>query len=270
MSDPSLAWASIDVSGPMNRSWPSRYEEKRTPSSSIDRMRLSPLPRLRLISSATDPWPIENTWKPPESVMIGRRQAMNSCRPPISATWSSPGVMNRWKVLPSTIGKPRSATSAECRPLTVPLVASGTNAGVGTSPWWVWMRPARLWPSRASMVKVVCSGTRPEPSEGLPLGRGALDGDLAVAVAVAVAVRACSADLDPARLALLGLGDRHRQDAAVEGRGDRVWVDALGQRQRAAERAERALDAVPAALARFVLGLALPADRQGVVAHLER
>jgi hypothetical protein len=67
-------------------------------------IRLSPLPRLRLISSATDPCPIEKTWKPPESVMIGRRHAMNSCRPPISATWSSPGVMNRWKVLPRTIG----------------------------------------------------------------------------------------------------------------------------------------------------------------------
>ena len=60
---------------------------------------------------------MEKTWKPPESVMIGRRQAMNSCRPPISATWSSPGVMNRWKVLPSTIGKPRSATSDGLEPL---------------------------------------------------------------------------------------------------------------------------------------------------------
>ena len=35
-----------------------------------------------LISSATVPWPIEKTWKPPESVMIGRSQPMNSCRPP--------------------------------------------------------------------------------------------------------------------------------------------------------------------------------------------
>ena len=35
-----------------------------------------------LISSATVPWPIEKTWKPPESVMIGAPQPMNSCRPP--------------------------------------------------------------------------------------------------------------------------------------------------------------------------------------------
>jgi hypothetical protein len=56
-----------------------------------------------LISSATEPCPIENTWKPPESVMIGRRQPMNSCSPPNFAIWSCPGWMKRWKVLASTI-----------------------------------------------------------------------------------------------------------------------------------------------------------------------
>ena len=35
-----------------------------------------------LISSATVPWPIEKTWKPPESVMIGRSQPMKPCWPP--------------------------------------------------------------------------------------------------------------------------------------------------------------------------------------------
>jgi len=30
-----------------------------------------------LISSATVPWPIEKTWNPPESVMIGRFHPMN-------------------------------------------------------------------------------------------------------------------------------------------------------------------------------------------------
>ena len=36
MSEPSAAWTSIEVSGPMKRSPPSRYERKRTPSSAID------------------------------------------------------------------------------------------------------------------------------------------------------------------------------------------------------------------------------------------
>src|SRR5215212_2706867 len=36
-----------------------------------------------LISSATLPWPIEKTWKPPESVTIGRSQRMKRCRPPL-------------------------------------------------------------------------------------------------------------------------------------------------------------------------------------------
>ena len=44
-----------------------------------------------LISSATVPWPIEKTWKPPESVMIGRSQSMNRCRPPSCSISSSPG-----------------------------------------------------------------------------------------------------------------------------------------------------------------------------------
>ena len=60
-------------------------------------------PRRRLISSATDPWPIEKTWKPPESVMIGPSQPMNPCRPPSSPISSWPGWMNRWNVLPSTM-----------------------------------------------------------------------------------------------------------------------------------------------------------------------
>ena len=103
MSEPSAAWTSIEVSGPMKRSAPSVYARKLTPSSSIERIRLWELPRRRLTSSATEPCPIENTWKPPESVMIGRSQPMNRCRPPSLAMCSWPGVMNRWKVLPSTI-----------------------------------------------------------------------------------------------------------------------------------------------------------------------
>ena len=35
------------------------------------------------------------TWKPPESVRIGRGQAMNRCRPPCAATTSTPGRNQR-------------------------------------------------------------------------------------------------------------------------------------------------------------------------------
>ena len=103
MSEPSAACTSIEVSGPMNRSRAVDVGAK-AHALLVDREdhRLA-RPRLRLISSATEPWPIENTWKPPESVMIGRRQPMNSCRPPISRMCSWPGLMKRWKVLPSTI-----------------------------------------------------------------------------------------------------------------------------------------------------------------------
>jgi hypothetical protein len=56
-----------------------------------------------LISSATVPWPIEKTWKPPESVITGRSQRMNRCRPPTRRTSSCPGERKRWNVLPSTM-----------------------------------------------------------------------------------------------------------------------------------------------------------------------
>lgn len=89
-SVPSAAWTSIERSGERNCFEPSRYERKATPSSSIESIRpcerrpppsaLPPLLALwlvrPLISSATVPWPIEKTWKPPESVMIGPSQRM--------------------------------------------------------------------------------------------------------------------------------------------------------------------------------------------------
>src|SRR5215211_9398678 len=95
----------------------------------------------------------------------------------------------------------------------------------------------------------------------LPLLCRALHGRLAVAVRL---------DLHAARLALLRLGDSHLEHAAVELGADRVGVDALRQRQRAGEAPERALYAVPAALAGRVLGLALAGDLQRAVLHLDR
>ena len=95
MSEPSAAWTSIEVSGPMKRS---RAVEVGAEAHALllDRRgstgALARLPRRRLISSATEPWPIENTWKPPESVMIGRSQPMNSCSPPSSRDQLVPGL----------------------------------------------------------------------------------------------------------------------------------------------------------------------------------
>src|SRR5918999_1697098 len=246
---------------------------------------------------------MEKTWWPPESVTIARRQPMNSWRPPISRTWSGPGWMKRWKVLPSTMSKPSSATSAACRDLTEAVEASGTKAGVRTSPWCVWITPALAGPSRAAISKTggtakslrtpgVATERRVRPPHadkvdarprtgtgaarptapdvllswsGLRLRCAALHGRRA-----AVLAGRSRLDLHPARLALLGLRDRHLEDAAVEVSRDPVGVHPVRQGQRAAEAAERALDPVPAALARLVLGLALAGDGERAVLHLDR
>src|SRR5688572_23781972 len=68
---------------------------------------------------------------------------------------------------------------------------------------------------------------------------------------------AADADLDPLRLALLGLGDADLENAVVELRLHLVGSDALGQRERPREAAERALDPVVALVAVLMLGLAL-------------
>jgi hypothetical protein len=72
-------------------------------------------------------------------------------------------------------------------------------------------------------------------------------------------------DLDAARLALLGLRDPYLEHAVVEGGADLVGVDAVGQRQRAAEPAERALEPEEALLLALVLVLALSRDGQRAV-----
>ena len=65
MSEPSSRWISIDRSGVSSWREPSMCDWKVTPSS----VTLRSLARLI-------------TWKPPESVRIGRCQFMNRCRPP--------------------------------------------------------------------------------------------------------------------------------------------------------------------------------------------
>ena len=64
----------ITLSGVNTRREPSRWLRNSTPSSRM----------VRSVSS-------ENTWKPPESVRIGRSHCMNACSPPMARTSSSPG-----------------------------------------------------------------------------------------------------------------------------------------------------------------------------------
>src|ERR671929_1230761 len=78
------------------------------------------------------------------------------------------------------------------------------------------------------------------------------------------------ADLDPARLRLLGLRDVDLEHAVLVLGADRALVGALRQADRARERAEAALEPVEA-LARDLLGaLALAAHGQRVVLELDR
>src|SRR5947208_1977278 len=110
------------------------------------------------------------------------------------------------------------------------LVASGTNAGVRTSPWARRSVPARARdPGSRWWISKPGTGAEPSPAPARPASGGrrglvALDGLLAAV-----------GDGDPAGLALLGLGDPDLEHAAVEARRHGVGVDALGQGQRAGE-----------------------------------
>ena len=73
-----MRWMRIESSGERNTGAPSTGERKRAPSSVISRMPA----RLK-------------TWKPPESVSIGRSQCMNPCSPPCAPITSTPGRRNK-------------------------------------------------------------------------------------------------------------------------------------------------------------------------------
>ena len=64
--------------------------------------------------------PSDQTWKPPLSVRIGRDQASKPCRPPKWRSTSSPGRIQRWKVLPRMICAPIASSADGITPLTVP------------------------------------------------------------------------------------------------------------------------------------------------------
>ena len=103
MSESSARWIRIDSSGPRNTCEPSTGDANHTPSGVIRRRCAS-----------------DQTWKPPESVRIGRSQRMKPCRPPCAAITSVPGRRNRWKVLPSTISAPSARSASGVIALTVP------------------------------------------------------------------------------------------------------------------------------------------------------
>ena len=67
------------------------------------------------------------TWKPPESVSIGRRHPVNSCSPPSRATRPLPGRFSRWYVFPSISCAPVSSSCCGVTPLTVPAVVQCTQ-----------------------------------------------------------------------------------------------------------------------------------------------
>ena len=75
MSAPSSVWISMARSGDSSTMAPSMCERKVTP----------------LFSSMVRSSDSDITWKPPESVRIGRGQFMNLCRPPSAAIRSAPG-----------------------------------------------------------------------------------------------------------------------------------------------------------------------------------
>src|SRR4051794_26097943 len=215
-----------------------------------------------LISSATVPWPMEKTWKPPESVITGRSQRMKRCSPPSSPISSWPGVRNRWNVFPSTMSNPSSAASRTSSVFTTALVASGTNAGVATSPWASVSVPARAWPGpRVWIWKDTRAGSLDRPPPALTsraLGGRALEG-----------LRLAAADRDLARLALLGLRDGDLEHPVLEPGGDRLGVDPLRQGQRALEGAGGALDPLEALLRGLPLERALAGDGERRVVELD-
>ena len=103
MSEPRARWTCMDFSGVSSTVEPLIGDLKVTPAS------VTFVVPERL-----------NTWKPPESVSIGRAQPAKSCRSPCASITSVPGRSIRWKVLPSMISAPVASRSRGSMPLTVP------------------------------------------------------------------------------------------------------------------------------------------------------
>src|SRR3954462_787197 len=108
------------------------------------------------------------------------------------------------------MSKPSSPASRTSSVLTTPFVASGTKAGVRTSPWASSSVPVRA-NEPGSRVRMAKDGTAAEPS-GAPEpsgARGRAPPGSSPRSRLDALGGAVAADLDAARLALLRLGDPH-------------------------------------------------------------
>src|SRR3989344_1491469 len=181
MSAPSPCWISIERSGVKRWNVPSTCEVNETPSSST----MASLPWLVANSSSytagaeagttksckrelgscsslpfagafcsgrnfdiffPNPSPSENTWNPPESVIIGPSKPINLWMPPAFSINSGPGERYKWYVLAMMVCIPSASNSDALIPLTSALVPTATNAGVCISPCGVLKTPARARP----------------------------------------------------------------------------------------------------------------------------
>ena len=121
MSAPSAICTSIECSGEKKCLLPSRCERNSTPSS------------VTLRSSES-----ENTWKPPESVSIGRCQLMKRCTPPSAPDQLVPGPQVQVigvgeDDLRAGADRCRCVSSVSCGTVfTVAAVPTGMNTGVCT------------------------------------------------------------------------------------------------------------------------------------------
>ena len=127
--------------------------DPRTPPSSGGR------PRRPLTSSATAPCASENTWKPPESVMIAPPQPMNRAarRAPRSAR--RPGTASGGRCCRGRGRSRASRTSSGEQPLDRARGSPAARSRASRpAPCGVWSTPARASPSRARISKREAGG----------------------------------------------------------------------------------------------------------------
>ena len=175
---------------------------------------------------------------------------MNSCRPPSCSISSWPGVEEQVERVAqdhvvAEVARPRRTSSV----LTAALVASGTNAGVRTSPWASAQHAGAG--ARAAGRACGCEDLEARTPRGRridsagrrgvwPVGRTGSTTWRPRPLEPSIAVGASPTSIATLRgLRCLGLRDPDLEHAVVEARPDGLGVDALGQRERAARRRRR-------------------------------
>ena len=118
----------------------------------------------------------EKTWKPPESVSIGRSQCVKRWRPPMARD----DVLARAEVQVIGVAEDdlragAAARRRDCRPRTTPWVPTGMKAGVRTVPCGSVRVPARAAPSGALEGEVAHRTDRSHVLPGSGCGRSAAD-----------------------------------------------------------------------------------------------